>query len=193
MPEALGHSPPRLKLKGCEYFTRYASSFLLLVPTITLIYCLATHKYVSSAIPGMRTICLWTLALSAFLAWFQTRALRFRVIETSESARENYQKVMEAIGRTDWRLSQHRVDSQMVAKVPGAASWGERVEVRFHGTCVYVNSICDPTTTANSGSRPADGRREHWRPTLVDLGAGCQRLTLVVAHVSPSGGLRRSC
>jgi len=27
----------------------------------------------------------------------------------------------------------------------------------------------------------------------LPLGAGCQRLTLVVAHVSPSGGLRRSC
>jgi hypothetical protein len=87
----------------------------------------------------------WTLAASAFLARYQTRALRFRVIETSERARENYGKVIEAIGRADWRLSQHRIDSQIVAKVPGAASWGERVEARFHGTYVYVNSICDPS------------------------------------------------
>ena len=111
MTEALAHVPPRLKLKGSEFYTHYAVSLFLLIPTIATIYSLATHKYVSSAIPGMRTICLWTLGVSAFLAWFQTRALSFRVIETSEPAHENYRKVMEAIGRTDWRVSQHHVDS----------------------------------------------------------------------------------
>jgi hypothetical protein len=145
MTEAPVHSPPRLKLKGSEFYTHYASSLLLLIPTMVTSYSFATHHYVSSAVPGMRNICMWTLAVSVVLAWFQTRALRFRVIETSETPRENYRKVMEAIGKTDWRVSQHHVDSQIVAKVPGAASWGERVEVRFHGTCVYVNSICDPS------------------------------------------------
>ena len=145
MREALIHSPPRLKLKGVEFYTHYALSFCLLLPTILLIFSLVTRKYSSGAIPDMRLICMWTLAASAFFAWFQTRALRFRIVETSQSAGVNYQKVMEAIGRTDWRISQHRDESQIVAKVPGAASWGERVEVRFHGTYVYVNSICDPS------------------------------------------------
>jgi hypothetical protein len=145
MLEAPAHSSPRLKLKGFEFFTHYAMSFYLLTPTVASIYWNATHNYVSVNAAGIRVICMWTLAASAFLAWFQTRALRFRVIETSERARENYRKVIEAIGKTDWRLSQHRIDSQIVAKVPGAASWGERVEVRFHGTYVYVNSICDPS------------------------------------------------
>src|SRR5229473_5833717 len=105
MTEEPVHAPPRLKLKGSEFYTHYAASFLLLIPTIVTSYSFATHHYVSSAVPGMRNICMWTLAVSVVLAWFQTRALRFRVIETSESARENYRKVMEAIGRTDWRLS----------------------------------------------------------------------------------------
>jgi hypothetical protein len=145
MPEAPVHSLPRLKLTGREFYTHYALSFLLLVPTIAAIYSLATHKYISSAIPGMRATCLYTLAASGFFAWFQTRALRFRVLETSENDRVNYQKVMEAIGRTNWRLLQHGVESRIVATVPGAASWGERIEVRFHGTYVYVNIICDPS------------------------------------------------
>jgi hypothetical protein len=145
MPEIPLHSPPRLKLKGSEFYTHYALSFVLLAPTIAAIYSLATHKYVSTAIPGIRTISLWTLAASALSAWIQTKALRFRVLQTSENARVNYQKVMEAIGKTNWHLSQHRVDSQIVATVPGNVSWGERVEVRFHGTYVYVNSICDPS------------------------------------------------
>jgi hypothetical protein len=143
--EATGHSSPRLKLRGLEFFTHYAISLYLLTPTIASIYWNATHNHVSVNAASIRVICMWTLAASALLAWFQTRALRFRVIETADSARENYRKVIDAIGKTDWRLSQHRIDSQIVAKVPGAASWGERVEVRFHGTYVYVNSICDPS------------------------------------------------
>jgi hypothetical protein len=145
MLEVPVHSSPRLKLKGFEFFTHYAVSFYLLTPTAVSIYWNATHNYASVNAAGMRAICMWALAASAFLAWFQTRALRFRVIETSESARENYRKVIDAIGKTDWRLSLHRIDSQIVAKAPGAASWGERVEVRFHGAYVYVNSICDPS------------------------------------------------
>jgi hypothetical protein len=109
------------------------------------LYFLATGKYNPSALSGMRVASMWTLAASAFFAWFQSRALRFRVVKTSETAGVSYQKVMQAIGRTDWRISQHHADSQIVAKVPGVASWGERVEVRFHGTYVYVNSICDPS------------------------------------------------
>jgi hypothetical protein len=145
MREAPIKLPSRLKLKGVEFYTHYSLAFLLLLPTILFVFSFATRKYNASGIPDMRLICLWTLAASAFFAWFQTRALRFRVVETSESAGVNYQKVMEAIGRTDWRISEHRVESRIVAKVPGAASWGERVEVRFHGTYVYINSICDPS------------------------------------------------
>jgi hypothetical protein len=135
----------RLKLKGFELFTHYAISFYLLIPAVASIYWNATHNYVSVNAAGIRVICFWTLAASAFLAWFQTRVLRFRVIETSDSASDNYRKVVEAIRKTDWRLSQHRIDLQIIADAPGTASWGERVEVRFHGSYVYVNSICDPS------------------------------------------------
>jgi hypothetical protein len=134
-----------VKLKGSEFYTHYAVSIVLLTPTVAAIYSLATHNFVSSAIPGMRTFCACTILASAFLAWYQTWALRFRVVQTSEDARSNYQKVIEAIGRTDWHVSQHRADSRIVAAVPGAATWGERVEIRFHGTSVYVSSICDPS------------------------------------------------
>ena len=53
--------------------------------------------------------------------------------------------VIESIGRTNWHISQHRADSRLVALVPGAVTWGEKVEVQFYGTDVYVNSICDPS------------------------------------------------
>jgi hypothetical protein len=145
MQETLVNVPPRVELKGSELFIHYTLSFFLLVPTVVAIYCLATNHYIRTAIPGMRILCLSTLAASLCFAWFQTRALRFRVIETSVSARENYQKVMAVIGKTDWRVSQHHIDRQIVAKVPGAVTWGERLEVRFHETYVYVNSICDPS------------------------------------------------
>jgi hypothetical protein len=137
--------PPRVELKGSEFYTHYAISIVLLAPTVAAICSLATHKYISSAIPGMRIICACTIVASAFLAWFQTWALRFRVYKTFEDARVNYQKVIDAIGKTNWHVSQHRVDSRIVAAVPGAVTWGERVEVRFHDTYVYVNSICDPS------------------------------------------------
>jgi hypothetical protein len=137
--------PSRVKLKGSELYTHYAISIILLAPTVAAIYSLATHNYISSAIPGMRILCACTFVAAAFLAWFQTWALRFRVLKTSEDARVNYQKVIDAIGKTNWRVSQHRADSRIVATVPGAVTWGERVEVRFHGTDVYVNSICDPS------------------------------------------------
>jgi hypothetical protein len=137
--------PPRVKLKGSEFFTHYAVSIILLAPTVAAIYIFATHQYVLNAIAGMRIVCACTIMASAFLAWFQTWALRFREIKTSEDARSNYKKVIEAIGRTDWHISHHRVDSRIVAMVPGAVTWGERVEVQFHGTQVYVNSICDPS------------------------------------------------
>jgi hypothetical protein len=146
MPEGVAHSPLRVNLSGLRFFTHYAVSFYLLTPSVVAIYCLATGNYISTAIPGMRVSCFLTLAASGFFAWFQTRALRFRVIKTSADAPANYAKVMEAISRTNWRVSRHNADSQLVATVPGGfpLSFGERVEVRFRGTDVYVNSICDP-------------------------------------------------
>jgi hypothetical protein len=145
MQERPAHLPRRVKLKRSEFYTHYAVSIVLLAPTVAAIYSFVTRKYISSAIPDMRIFCACTIIASAFLAWFQTWALRFRVVETSEDARSNYQKVIEAIGKTDWHISQHRADSRIVATVPGAVTWGERVEVQFHGTQVYVNSICDPS------------------------------------------------
>jgi hypothetical protein len=145
MQERPAHLPRRVKLKRSEFYTHYAVSIVLLAPTVAAIYSFVTHKYISSAIPDMRIFCACTIMASAFLAWFQTWALRFRVVETSEDARSNYQKVIEAIGKTDWHISQHHADSRIVATVPGAVTWGERVEVQFHGTHVYVNSICDPS------------------------------------------------
>jgi hypothetical protein len=137
--------PSHVKLKGSEFYTHYAISIILLAPTFAAIYSLATHNYISSAIPGMRIFCACTIVAAAFLAWFQTWALRFRVFKTSEDARVNYQKVIDAIAKTNWHVSQHRSDSRIVATAPGAITWGERVEVRFHGTDIYVNSICDPS------------------------------------------------
>jgi hypothetical protein len=132
-------------------------------PTIATIFSLATHHYISSAIPVMRIVCACTLLASIFVAWFQTHALRFRVFETSENAHVNYQKVMDAIGKTDWHISQHHLDSRIVSEVPGAGSWGERVEVRFHGTNVYVNSICDPSK----------------RPQLIAFGDNISNITYI--------------
>jgi hypothetical protein len=136
---------PRLKLKGAEFFTHYALALYLLVPSVASIISIATHHYIPSAIPGLRIVCACTLVASALITGLQTRALRFRMFETSENTHVNYQKVMEAIGKTNWRVSAHRADSLVIAAVPGTWSWGEKVEVRFHEKCVYVNSICDPS------------------------------------------------
>jgi hypothetical protein len=93
----------------------------------------------------MRILCTCTILASAFFALLQTWALRFRVFKTPESARANYHKVILAIGKTNWHISQRRAESRIVAAAFGTVTWGERVEVRFHGTDVYVNSICDPS------------------------------------------------
>jgi hypothetical protein len=134
-----------VKLNRSEFITHYAIPIILLTPSIAAAYSFTTHHYVPSAIPGMRILCLSTIVASAFLASFQTWALRFRVFKTSENARVNYQKVIHAISKTNWRVSQHRAESRIVATVPGAVTWGERIEVRFHDTDVYANSICDPS------------------------------------------------
>ena len=143
MSEAL--AKPRLTLKGFDFFTHYALPFLLLIPSGVAIYCIVTKKYVSSAIPAMRFMCVATLAASGFFAWYQTRALRFRVFKTSSNAPTNYQKVLEAIHREHWQVHYAHPDSRIIATVRGfPVTWGERVEVRFEGADVLVNSICDP-------------------------------------------------
>jgi hypothetical protein len=139
--------PPRLQLKGLDFVTHYGLPLYLLMPSVTAVWCLLTHHYVPSAIPGMRLILLLTLPCSGFFGWYQARALRFRQIKTSSNAHDNYLKVSAAIHRAaDWTIRNHHADSLIVATVPGfPLTWGERVEVRFHGSDVFVNSICDPS------------------------------------------------
>ena len=62
---------PRVKLKGSEFYTHYAVSIILLAPTVAAIYSFATHKYILSAIAGMRIICACTIMASAFLRGFK--------------------------------------------------------------------------------------------------------------------------
>ncbi|PYK86031.1 MAG: hypothetical protein DMF47_08050 [Verrucomicrobia bacterium] len=138
---------PRLALKGSDFFTHYALPFSMLIPSAVAIYCVLTHKYVSSAVPAMCIMCAVTLAVSVFFAWYQTRALRFRLFQTSSNAHENCLKVLHAMHKEHWRVHYTHADSQIVATVRGfPVTWGERVEVRFHGSDVFVNSICDPGT-----------------------------------------------
>jgi hypothetical protein len=173
VPERPANLYSRVKLNVSEFCTHYAIAILLLAPSVAAVYSLGTHHYVSSAIPGMRILCACTILASAFFASVQTWALRFRVFKTSGSARANYQKVIHAIGKTNWHISQRRAESRIVAAAPGAVTWGERVEVRFHGRDVYVNSICDPSK---------------W-PALVAFGDNMRHIAYVrdaVTRIEPS-------
>jgi len=117
----------------------------LLIPSVVAAYCLLTNHYVSSAIPAMTFLCGVTLTASGISAWYQTRALQFRVFHTSAGAHENYEKVLHAMQGEHWHVQHRHANSQIVATVQGfPVSWGERVEVRFDGSDVLVNSICDP-------------------------------------------------
>jgi hypothetical protein len=137
---------PRLALKGTDFLAHYSLPFLLLIPSAVAVYCIVTNDYVSSAIPGACIICVVTLAASGFFAWYQTRALRFRLFQTSSDAHENYHKVLQAVHKEHWQVQYVHADSRVVATVRGfPITWGERVEVRFQGSDVLVNSICDPS------------------------------------------------
>ena len=135
----------RLLLRPSDLLTHYALPLYLLTPSAVAAYCLLTHHYVPSAMPAMAVLCSVTLAASGVSAWYQTRALRFRVFQTSSEAHENYEKVLHAMKEEHWHVQHVHANSQIVATVRGfPLSWGERVEVRFDGRNVLVNSICDP-------------------------------------------------
>jgi hypothetical protein len=135
----------RLLLRPSDLLTHYTLPLYLLIPSVVTACCLLTHHYVSSAIPAMAVMCAVTLAASGLSAWYQTRALRFRVFQTSSDAHENYEKVLHAMHKEDWQIQHVQPSSRIVATVRGfPLTWGERVEVRFDGRDVLVNSICDP-------------------------------------------------
>jgi hypothetical protein len=147
----------RLSLKPSDLLTHYALPFYLLIPTAVAVYCIVTNHYVPSAIPAMAVLCSVTLAASGIFAWYQTRALRFRVFHTSSDAHENYEKVLQVLHKERWQIQYVQPDSRIVATARGfPLSWGERVEVRFDGTNVLVNSICDPAKSLSCilGQKP---------------------------------------
>ena len=134
-----------LSLRPSELLTHYALPLYLLTPSVVAAYCLLTNHYVSSAIPAATVMCAVTAAASGISAWYQTRALRFRVFCTSSDAHENYEKVLRAMQEEHWHVQHVHAHSQIVATARGfPLSWGERIEVRFDGSDVLVNSICDP-------------------------------------------------
>src|SRR4051812_111472 len=120
---------PRLQLKGDELFTHYVFPFVLLIPSAVFVYCLVTD-YRASTIPSVAIICLITLAGSGFSAWYQTRALRFQIFQTSADAHTNYEKALQAIYKEQWQVRHVHRDKQIIAAVRGfPLTWGERVEV----------------------------------------------------------------
>src|ERR1041384_3883930 len=124
----------RLLLRPSDLLTHYALPLYLLMPSAVAAYSLLTKHYVSSAIPAMAIMCFVTLVASGLSAWYQTRALRFRVFQTSSDAHENYEKVLHAMHTEHWQVQHAHHNSQIVATVRGLPlSWGGRGEVRVPG------------------------------------------------------------
>ncbi len=134
-----------LELHKDEKFTHYfVVYFFLLISSVGIITPIVKPSLrldVLSSIlfpagPGL-------LAIIAYRG--QKRALRFRLFHTSHSAEQNYDLIVQLCMKRDWSI-RHRHHSQFIqATVPGFPwSWGELVTVRFSGTDIYVNSICDP-------------------------------------------------
>ena len=136
--------PPRLELKGIDFFTHYGLSIFLLIPSAVLVVSLLTNHGDYSGPSGMFIVCGISLPASGLWAWWQRRVLRFRRISTSSDASANYRKVVDAVHKARWKIQHHDLDSRIVAAVPGTVTMGDRVEVRFQATDVLVSSICDP-------------------------------------------------
>ena len=136
--------PIYLKLAGFSAATHYALPIFFLIPAAVALYARLTHHFVPDRMEVMYTICLVTLPSAALAALYQRRALRFRRFATSSDNNDNYTRVMKTMHQAGWHIRLHNVNSQIVAAVPGVVTWGTRVEVRFWGSEVLANSICDP-------------------------------------------------
>lgn len=135
---------PRVSLNGQSLFIHYVPALLPATGAAVTVFGLLLGIGSPDRAKTARYVALALTAAAILLAWIKRRELRFESIDTENGADANYEKVIRAIEQTSWKILSRRIHSHIIARVPGAASWGERVELQFRGKSVYVNSICDP-------------------------------------------------
>jgi hypothetical protein len=100
--------------------------------------------------------------IAAFAFWWQKRVLRYTKVRTAQCAEANHQAVLLLAQKLGWAIIAEMPSEFLLISVPGfpktLASWGEQVSVRFLGTEVYVNSICDPNRYASVSAYGRNGR-----------------------------------
>jgi len=133
-----------VNLRGFQRFTHFQ-------PVYFLGFLAAMALVLSLTNPQGRS--LWLLyptciPLALLAYWRQRRALRFRVFETSQGEEANFEAVLALARRQGWVVRASHPTRFLQASVGGfpstMRSWGEMVTVRFMGSRVYANSICDP-------------------------------------------------
>jgi hypothetical protein len=131
-----------------EYLTHYFPPILTLVPAAVMLWMLLISDAVLVRRGPAWAIAAVSLALSSLFFWIQTRALRFISIATNRTAESNYAYALNALADAGWNVVHKSRNRRIVSSVAGfprtMRSWGERVELRFKGNLVLVNSICDP-------------------------------------------------
>jgi hypothetical protein len=99
----------------------------------------------------------------------QRRDLRFTRLTTAAEASANYAAVRRAAERAGWRIVKEEPASRLEARASGSLlDVGERVEVQFRGSEVWVASICDPDVGFSlTGRRHCAAHRELVRQAVT--------------------------
>jgi len=142
----------RMALKGAEK-ARYFGATLICVYLAALCAALVVTSAVFSTMQDATAVTaagLFGLLMSGLLGlaffWSQRRELRYDRFVTSNDAGTNFRAVRAAILDVQWRVISQLPDRQLDAQTAHSRfTVGERVQIRFVGSDVWVASICDPS------------------------------------------------
>jgi hypothetical protein len=136
----------RLRLRGSELVTHFGSPAFFLVLGLAMgVLLVFGHARNPDAAIKFDYFMVGALIIGLFCGWIQLRALNFKTIETTSDANMNFARVLAEAKKSDWNIVSERPAERIIAMTHPEITWGgERVEVRFRGSTVLVNSICNP-------------------------------------------------
>jgi hypothetical protein len=146
-----------VELSGSEKLNHFSIVIAFLAPLPILL-----PTGLQSASREFRAFVAMLVLIAAFAFWWQKRVLRYTKVRTVQCAEANHQAVLLLAEKLGWAIIAEMPSESLLISVPGfpktLASWGERVSVRFLGSEVYVNSICDPNRYASVSAYGRNGR-----------------------------------
>ena len=135
----------RLRLRGAELATHFAAPlFFVMIGLVTAALLVFGDTSPDRAV-APRYFMGGALIIGWLSGWIQYRALNFKIIQTASDAITNFDRVLAEAKKSDWQIVSETSAERIVALTHPEITWGgERVEVKFRGPNVLVNSICNP-------------------------------------------------